>query len=281
MTVSMVSAAKAVIGSRRFWPVVAAGTALLWAVSMLPRGMVQSALSSMVGVLWGGYCLSVARAVVERCESLPSPVVEFRAIVRRGLSAIIVLALPELAVYMLLVMLALGVAFGLGGAIELAQRIPHPHLGLLQRVWLPAPRLAAPFAIPVVVAAVDALMVIVSGRYIAFDRLSEGFQYLDSWRQFVRHRVVGLRVIGWTLLGTATLAVFRLLVLRSLGVDPFRGQPQVYAQLLLGLHWPWPGVLVLNFVVSGLSVLWGLIVARLLGLYAVTAFGVGRESDSV
>lgn len=267
--VSLVSAARAILGSRRLWLVIMVGAALLTIESVFSAGRLQ-VLSLVAETLVLGYQVCVSRAVVMGEAALP-PLAGVKVVVRRGLSAAFVVAVAAVPVFLL------AIAVFLFSSLSLTLPVLAGLLPLVVR----APRGGALWVLLVSmdVAAV-ALMITVAARYVAFDRLEEGFRYSGSLRAVRDHTRPWLQAIGWTLIGSITLVTLRLVVLGLLGLSTTRAKTTALDQLWHGGHGAGLALVAVDVVFAALSAPWVLISAHLLGQYAFAAF-VGRQPSGL
>ena len=94
-------------------------------------------------------------------------------------------------------------------------------------VWQGHPQLVVTLMIVVCLP----LFVIVSARYLAHDRLREGFRYRRAWHAFRAHSRPGLQVTGYVLLTSLAWRALHVVVLR------LDYAPRVGAWILLAVVW--------------------------------------------
>lgn len=278
--VSLVSSAKSIFGSRRLWPILTLGSVLLAVSSLMSVSKIQ-VVPLAITVLVAGYEVCVARAVLGGGDSLPSPFASAKVILRRGLSSSLVMVVPLVLgiVALISLLVAASGAFWLLLALVRFSHLPHP---------------AVPFAVPRItgagaLAAVSVLLLvamagastILLARYVAFDRLREGFRFVDALRRSAAHATSAARVFGWTLAGSVAVAMTRYVALWAFGLSSTQARAAALTQLATGMH---RQGLVLVAIDVGLAVItapWELVAARLLGQYAAVAFGEVSQSGSV
>jgi Protein of unknown function (DUF4013) len=269
--VSLARSAAAVLGSRRLWSLIAAGTVLLTIESAISTGPLQ-VLGILAESLVVGYQVCVSRAVVDGDDPLPSPR-RLKVILRRGLSAIILLIVAFIPAFLFF-------AVALGLSLPL-MTLPGLSIGWAT-LMLPFVRSYATWWLTVLLEVFGvALMTTVTARYVAFDRLGEGFRYGDAMRAVRAHTSAWLKTTCWTLAGSLTLVTLRFGVLAMLGLSAARARTAALDQLWQSGHGMGLVLLTVDFAFSALTAPWLLISAHLLGQYALAAFVSRQASDEV
>jgi hypothetical protein len=235
----------------------------------------------VIAVLVAGYDVCVARAVIDGGDSLPSPVTSFKAILRRGLSSTLVVAVPLVLAIVVLGSLLVAAAGAVWLLIVLVRfsRVPHPSVPLVVSRIAGMGALAALSVLSLV--ALGAISTILLARYVAFDRLREGLRYIDALRRSGQHAGAAARVLGWTLAGSAVLASTRYVALWAFGLSSTQVRAAAMRQLATGLHREGLVLIAIDVGVALIAAPWELVAARLLGQYAAVAFADVGESGSV
>jgi hypothetical protein len=255
--VSLANAARAVYGSRLFWPVSVLVAVLSALPSLLPS-IPWSLIAFSGPILLAGYQISIARAVFEGKAVLPSPAKDPKTLVRRGLSLelilVVIVIVPMIIIPIVLIAL------------------PFPTI----RWFGPA---AYPLFTTLLVAVFIPIEMIVRARYVAFDQLSEGFRYWQAWRRFRAHSRAGLRVIGYVLIAFLLRTALRYAILWPLDLFSISQRTAARAQIVHGSSGR--GLILLGVEV-GLAALWApwlLISAHLMGQFVSVAYADDYVED--
>lgn len=246
--------------SSHFWPILALITALLALDSLLPSNGSWLVVGVSVSVFLGGYQVSFSRVIFEGGTALPAPFGEIGLNVRRGVSALAVVSVPVF-VGLFLFFIATSVLRAIGSRMTGA-------------IWLGAAALSlVVLLVPVFVSA--------TARYVAFDKVREGFRYRRALGQLRAHIHPGGQVVGYSLAGALVLTVTRYAVLSPLGLSSAGQRAAALAGIRHGLLGQGLALIGIEFALAAVSALWQLLTAGLLGQFTAIAYDSERVPGSV
>jgi len=264
--VSVMLAAKSIFRTGRAWSVVAflaVASVVTTAASILD----YSAAGFPVSVFVIGLLVSVSRAVYSGEEALPSPLAGVGTTFRRGASALLVVLVPLLPV------LLLEGAYVVWLALRFTTDTPLPRDAVMVPVRiliLVVPAIAAAYC-----------NVVLTVRYVVFDRISEGMRYREAWRVFRLHRSTGSSLVGLWLVGAFAVAGLQYAASWAAGFTSVESYYSAFTELSRGQTSRVLLMIAVYSAVAVLAVLWQLIIAHLLGQYARVVYGVDDAGGSV
>jgi len=234
-------------------------TAAFFVVGGVPR--TASFVALAIGVLLGGYEMTVARYVLTRAPLWPPLSAEGVNVVRRAASILALVFAPLwLAAYLL----------------SLITSIP----------WEPLSTIAGNAALVMLLSGglvlVPAGTVAFGSRYIHFDSLREGFRYGDGAKHLRRHWREGLVAMSFSPIWALATLTLRFTIGSMLGVTNLRAiDGGVWSLVASGAWTERMGIVLGLLAVSAFSAVGALVWAHLLGQYSLVAYGAVRESESV
>lgn len=234
--------------------------AVLAAISLISEAATTTTRSwptVLYVVFSGGYSLSLSHGVVSGRTPVLPPLGRIGTHLRRSLAALL-LSLPLFAVALL--PLAVGLAIAVEGSAHLAKIAT----GVLLAADAAVAGLACIGPVP---------------RYLAFDRLREGFRYIDAAKRMWRCRRQALSLIAFVVASGMVFFLLSYLLKTALGASDF---PDLNSQIgAIGRH----GLTVLGVVaVFGVVVrtvaatFAFLVTAHLVGQYAAIAFATTTDA---
>lgn len=253
------AAISAVRSYRSLAPVLALLTLATAAVSAAPSTGLWQLASSVTGLMMMGYTVSVTMAVHEGSDELPPIVATLPLAFRRGLAFYVVILVP-------LVVISLPLS-----AVSLLGEVAFERLPEAAPIWMTI--LLGVLWVP--------LGWIVWTRYVAFDRISEGFRYSQAWSVF-RANVHHAARLGWFWLATITpMFVLRYGTLRLAGLDSLHAQAAWSSSVMDGSVVRGIALVLAMLTFAAISALAQLILAHLTGQYLAVAYPHASLSDSV
>lgn len=246
--VSLRSAASALRTSTLLVPAVAFLTAASVIASSLPAAWPWQTGAAAISLIAGGYTISAIRAFYLGATDLPSVWTTLPTAARRGFLSALVATGPVIAFALTLNLLNIIDA-------------PQTRTVLAGLVLL----VGAPFAV---------VGWAVWIRYVAFDRLREGFRYRAAWRTLRGNARLAARLGCYWLVGVLIIAVLRAASLTLIGLDPLGAQPAWPTLIADGLVARGASLAAITLVTGVASSLWELIAAHMTGQYLMSAHPV-------
>lgn len=245
---SLGRSAESVFRSSGFVPVLAVG-ALLGTLYSLAVGDWPRALGALVIVPYWGYQVTLSRSALMGGVELP-PMSGWRTLLWRGLCAGVLLA--GVAVPFVILALLAWVAFFAALHLDGVAVATKAMLPLLALMLLP----------------LSVVMVASVSRYVAFDRVREGFRLMDAGRRMSSHRSESLRMIGIYALVLIALMAVRYTVLAQVGLATRGAREAALGGLLAGALSSGLVLIGIELLLAALTVSCVLVVSHLLGQYA-------------
>jgi hypothetical protein len=242
------AAASGVVASEKRWVVVPILTIIGAVGALLPSSALWAIPAMVISVYLLGYSVSYSRSVYMSDPSLPPLSSQTLTTFRRGASGTLIVLAPLLALFPLIYV---------AGALSLLLRDGDP-IGEYAGT--------AVFICGVAIAVVAGLPVF--ARFIAFDRLGEGFRYRAAWVGVRANWGLTWRFVAYLLGISLVLGGARYAMMWAVGLAKMTQYESALSGLASGQYWR--GFLYIGLVLlfQLASTFWLLVSSHLFGQYA-------------